>query len=378
MLLLALAVISNNGSASADSALVKQGIKEFNAGEYENAVGHLGAALSTDFNDARLHYYLGSSYVHLKQPESATREFRIAYALEPTTEVGKFAHKALVALGAEKDTPAGGPGQPSVLSMFVVTPPKVPAWNGPIDYKDPNFMAWLKMAQAASRGWNMLTPTNGADHSDQVPAMTTAWRPRAKFNDSNLPDCTGDGLWFKVPEWLEGSWAPSGTKIESSRQEYEKNSVMISQMPVARPAHAEIWGMAKDPEGGQVWQHVVVPSIIDRQIGKSRLVDVCVKIQPVELSTEKVLLFHRGISFVIVNNVIQSTTQYEAILEYLPLGHGYCQLNESVKEFDELGMPLRILKYRSYLKLSQQLKLPRTGPNGENYQAMLNKFLTGH
>jgi hypothetical protein len=378
MLFLALAVISSNGSVRADSALVKQGIKDFNAGDYENAVGHLGAALSTDFNDARLHYYLGSSYVHLKQSESATREFRIAYALEPTTEVGKFAHKALVALGVETDHSSGGAGQPSAVSMFVVIPPKVPAWNGPIDYKDPNFMAWLKMAQTASKGWNMLTPTNGADHSDQVPALATTWRPRSKFDDSNLPDCSGDGVWFKVPEWLAGSWVPSGTKIESSRQEYEKNSMLISQQPVPRPAHAEIWGMAKESEGGQVWQHAVVPNIIDRHVGKARVVDVCVKIQPVELSTEKVLLFHRGISFVIVNDVIQTTTQYEAILEYLPVASGYCQLNESVKEFDDLGMPLRILKYRGYLKLSQPLKLPRTGPNGENYQAMLNKYLSGH
>ncbi|HEY9775201.1 MAG TPA: hypothetical protein V6C81_15660 [Planktothrix sp.] len=92
--------------AWADSKLVQQGIDEYTRGDYDNASGHLGEALSTDFNNPKLHYFLGSSYVHLNQRDGAIREFRIAYALQPQGEVGDMAKKGLALLGV-KPTGAG-------------------------------------------------------------------------------------------------------------------------------------------------------------------------------------------------------------------------------------------------------------------------------
>jgi len=80
--------------------LLKQGIAEYNSGDFGNAAGHLGAALSTDFNNPVLHYYLGNTYVRLKQRDGAIREFRIAYALQPDAKVGQYSKDALALLGA--------------------------------------------------------------------------------------------------------------------------------------------------------------------------------------------------------------------------------------------------------------------------------------
>ncbi len=88
-------------SAQADPTFLKQGIAEFNAGNYSDASGHLGAALSTDFNNSVLHYYLGNCYVHMKQRDAAIREFRIAYALDPDKDVGRYAKQALAGLNAD-------------------------------------------------------------------------------------------------------------------------------------------------------------------------------------------------------------------------------------------------------------------------------------
>ncbi len=95
------ALSSLSPSALADPNFLKQGIAEFNAGNYSDASGHLGAALSTDFNNSVLHYYLGNCYVHMKQREAAIREFRIAYALDPDKDVGKYAKQALAGLNAD-------------------------------------------------------------------------------------------------------------------------------------------------------------------------------------------------------------------------------------------------------------------------------------
>lgn len=80
---------------------LRDGIAAYNKGDYKEAVSHLSAALSQDFNNAVLHYYLANSFVNLGQKDSAIREFRIAYALEPEKEAGKLSKLALKYLGAE-------------------------------------------------------------------------------------------------------------------------------------------------------------------------------------------------------------------------------------------------------------------------------------
>jgi len=82
-------------SAQAANKFLLQGIQEYRNGDFKAAAGNLGAAMSTDFNNAMLHYYMGNCCVHLKQMESAVREFRIAYALDPSGQVGRYAKQAL-------------------------------------------------------------------------------------------------------------------------------------------------------------------------------------------------------------------------------------------------------------------------------------------
>ena len=55
--------------AGAAENFLTEGMTEYNAGDYANASGHLGAALNTEFNNPVLHYYMASCYVHLNQKE---------------------------------------------------------------------------------------------------------------------------------------------------------------------------------------------------------------------------------------------------------------------------------------------------------------------
>lgn len=105
--------------AFCDCPALTQGIQEYNAGNYTEAISKFGTALAQDYNNAVLHYYLASCYAHIKLKDDAVREFRIAYALQPDAEVGKFAKQALVYLGAETD---GAPKKPPVE----LKPPPLP------------------------------------------------------------------------------------------------------------------------------------------------------------------------------------------------------------------------------------------------------------
>jgi len=110
-------------SASADTQIMTQGIREYAAGDYANAAGHLGAALSTDFNNAKLHYYLASAYSHLNQRDDAVREYRIAYALQPDGEVGEYAKVALKALGASTSEKKQDDPPPGAANAQAKAPP---------------------------------------------------------------------------------------------------------------------------------------------------------------------------------------------------------------------------------------------------------------
>ncbi len=103
MTALAATLLVGMPAAVADGDTMKQGFADYNAGHYSEAMDHLQGALTSEFNNAKLHYYLANTYIHLNLKDAGIREFRIAYALEPDKEVGKLAHQALLYLGAESD-----------------------------------------------------------------------------------------------------------------------------------------------------------------------------------------------------------------------------------------------------------------------------------
>jgi tetratricopeptide (TPR) repeat protein len=100
LLAIILLALSGAGAASAED-LLEEGIKEFQAGKYSDALNHLNGALNSEFNNAKLHYYMGSCYMKLSKKESAVREFRIAYALEPSGKAGQYSKQALASMGAD-------------------------------------------------------------------------------------------------------------------------------------------------------------------------------------------------------------------------------------------------------------------------------------
>jgi hypothetical protein len=117
-----LVVYCSSAALSVNKHLL-QGIQDYRDGDFTTAAGNLGAAMSTEFNNPMLHYYMGNCCVHLKQMETAVREFRIAYALDPAGQVGKFAKQALDYL----DVDAQGQGLTKKASPQHVEPRMDPA-----------------------------------------------------------------------------------------------------------------------------------------------------------------------------------------------------------------------------------------------------------
>lgn len=103
---------------------VREGISAYNKADYKSAVISFSSALNTEFNNAVVHYYLGNCFIKLNQPESAIREFRIAYAIAPDAEVGQYSKEALKVFGIDSDASGAAADDPASATAKTKKAPK--------------------------------------------------------------------------------------------------------------------------------------------------------------------------------------------------------------------------------------------------------------
>jgi hypothetical protein len=375
--LAAIAVLALSLAAGAESASMRRGIDEYRAGNYEDAADHLSAALSTDFNDPSLHYYLGTCYVHLNQPESATREFRITYALQPDGEVGRYAKQALDKMGVEIEHHAA-----TLESLFVKQPPKPLAKIDPrLASLDPKILQIL-LAQGLLKPVEpppLTVPYLGGTppHSNSLPAIAEGWRTGKKFPENNLPDTTGDGPWFQIPFWFAGTWqeAPS-TVLLTHRAEFDggKNS---DGPNLHRFQLTERWGEVLDHKGA-VWEHPLIPGTTQQQCPNDKVFQILFDAKPFNLSDDLVCLRFQWITFTVSpDQKIKCTSESEQITTITPAGANYCQKNDSVEEFNQFGQARRLYEYRSYSKRIAMPRFPVRSAD-RDYLSMFRQYAAEH
>ena len=91
-------------SAETDKELIKRGVRAFHSKQYKKAIGILGGTLTSEFNNPLVHYYLANSYMETGKNDAAIREYRIAHALDPNSDIGKFSKQALDNLLGERSS----------------------------------------------------------------------------------------------------------------------------------------------------------------------------------------------------------------------------------------------------------------------------------
>jgi tetratricopeptide (TPR) repeat protein len=209
--------------SSAENNFLKLGMAEFNAGNYSDASGHFGAALSTDFNSSVLHYYLGNCYVHMKQKEAAIREFRIAYALDPEKDVGKYAKQALVGLGADAGAPGVTPGaaNPSADALAKAAVDKL------LDLK--NKPGGLTPVGSGGTGSGMPFPNGLPPNGSGMPpiGLTPGVDPSKgggiPGSGSKYDVGRGGRLFEPAPPVVPATAADTASRLEALRRMYEGN-----------------------------------------------------------------------------------------------------------------------------------------------------------
>jgi hypothetical protein len=235
----------------------------------------------------------------------------------------------------------------------------------------------LNKLETAYLAKTFAPPLNGAEHSLQLQPLGPEWRAGERFDDSKLPICRCDGPWFRIPSWLAGTWKPASDMVTQTYVADMKNHTEINgEQTVSQSNRPERWAMIKDRQG-TFWQHPCIPSVMRDTSRGIVTIDVGVRYQPVDIDSHRVVTYYRWITFAVGNDYkIRSTKQSELISTYTPIGTGFCQKNESLKEFDDKGQPLRIARFRFNLTQTSPPSCPARDASGRDYLAMFRKWST--
>ncbi|WP_204125915.1 hypothetical protein, partial [Lacticaseibacillus paracasei] len=92
------------------------------------------------------------------------------------------------------------------------------------------------------------------EHSVSLPAVSSQWKIGAKFNPRKLPTTGSQSvIWWRVPDWLAGSWKNEGKVKRLSVKDVEKGEMSqgFSAVDVKYP-DLEVIGYQQDKDGS-VW-----------------------------------------------------------------------------------------------------------------------------
>lgn len=87
-----------------------QGISAYHKGDYQTALKYLNYRAKQKPDDPNVYYYLGNSYLQLKQHDQAAHCFSACVRLSPTSQAGKYSLTALESLSA---MPKASPEEPA-------------------------------------------------------------------------------------------------------------------------------------------------------------------------------------------------------------------------------------------------------------------------
>lgn len=174
-------------------------------------------------------------------------------------------------------------------------------------------------------------------------APVTLFRVGDKFDESNLPKAAGAiGYWFKVPNWLAGTWHHLGRVQIVSMKNLSKNQEMQHKREkYVTYENDEVVGFQKDKQGN-IWTCIPVPYVSRDTIKGIMNVNIIGAAEAVESADESVsiMLTAMTVSVNVSTKKIVSIAQRQSLQIYRPISSRTIEISTSAKFFDEVGSPI--------------------------------------
>lgn len=211
-------------------SLLSKAIRQYRCRQFGNAANDLGAALPSEFNNPLLHYYYANCMVHLRHKESAIREYRIAYALQPSGTIGEYCKLCLDRFGIDAEGKKSSQPKPS--------PAKPGSKNSVPDVPEPPSATELAALKA--------NPKDGSESAlareKSVENLKDLMQQKKRASGSPLPSSVGTNLYvrnYKEPMMAPEKLAqhPSGiSKLESQAVPPSSGKHAPQSVPISKPS----------------------------------------------------------------------------------------------------------------------------------------------
>lgn len=221
------------------------------------------------------------------------------------------------------------------------------------------------------------------EHSGSLPPVAPQWKPGTVFDPRLLPATgTGSLTWWKVPEWLVGTWRTEG-KVKRLSLKDAEGSVQqgFGAVDINYP-DLEIIGYQKD-RTESVWTCVPVP-YVGRTI-QSNFVNLSIihNVKAEIVSENEVVIRFLATTLMVDRNTnkIRSVTQRESLQTYRPIDRAKVLVQASMKFYDDNGYAryesnvLSQTKRKGGYRETPYLPVPGSQPTLIDLRASFDKFL---
>ncbi len=232
----------------------------------------------------------------------------------------------------------------------------------------------LKKESGARLDTSASTMLKGqVEHSDSLAPLNDDLRAGAQFDRQCLPAQSTAYDWFWIPSWFAGIWQAT-TEKRTFYLDYE--TAKIDRLPkIFKQGTSERWGEQQDRKGG-FWEYAATPYCNTVDGGDVVYYEYVSLKKPIKVSANEVTMLFRSTS-VAVNkktNMISSSEQIESVQVYKKIAPGLLECSSSIKEFDQGGIAVSLVKRAGPRKLTAKFR-PLDQFNGQSLHMLFMRFL---
>lgn len=197
------------------------------------------------------------------------------------------------------------------------------------------------------------------EHSVSLPAVSSKWKKGAKFDMRKLPNTGSHAVvWWRVPDWLAGSWKNAGKVKRLSVKDVEKGEISrgFSAVDVNYP-DTEVIGYQQDRDGS-VWTCVPTPYVGRTEQTEQINVSIIHSVTPVAVSSKEVVIKFLATTLGVDKKTgkVIHVSQRESLQTYRPIEQGRVLVQASMKFFDEDGKATYESQVLSQCRLQETYK----------------------
>jgi hypothetical protein len=219
-----------------------------------------------------------------------------------------------------------------------------------------------------------LVLSSGSSADSLVP-LDNSLRAGVQFDGFALPAVSETSDWFWIPSWFAGHW-----KMEMEKRIYYLDYVTgeVDRQPqLFKEESEEKWGAQLDSRGG-IWEYAATPYRNTADSGDVTFYEYVSLKKPINVSGNEVTILFRATSVAVGKETkrIVRSQQLESVQVYKNIAPGVVECSSSIKEFDQAGKPVSLVKRVGRRKLMAKF-VPIEQNDGQKLRPLFIRFLHG-